>query len=69
LRALRVSAAVDRNVSTSRSGLSSIAAEATLGEALAALLAGADALEIRDGAGSVIGVATVASVLAAARRA
>jgi osmoprotectant transport system ATP-binding protein len=69
LRALRVSAAVDRDVSVARSGHSTISADATLGEALTALLAGADALEIRDGAGAVIGVATVASVLAAARRA
>ena len=69
LRALRVRAAVDGDASARRAGLSTIAAEATLGEALSALLAGADALEIRDGAGSFVGVVTVASVLAAARRA
>ena len=69
LRAIRVREAVDGAPTALRPGLSTIAAEATLGEALAALLAGADALKVRDGAGAVVGVATIASVLAAARRA
>jgi osmoprotectant transport system ATP-binding protein len=69
LRALRVSAAVDRQPSERIPGRSSIGAQATLGEALAALLDGADALEVRDEAGGSLGVVTVASVLAAARRA
>ena len=68
MRALRVSAAVDP-LRTPGPGAATIAAQATLGEALSALLAGADALEVRDEAGKSLGVVTVASVLAAARRA
>jgi osmoprotectant transport system ATP-binding protein len=68
LRALRVSAAADRFSSEGRPGLPAISAQATLGEALAALLDGADTLEVRDEAGARLGVVTIASVLAAARR-
>jgi osmoprotectant transport system ATP-binding protein len=66
LRALRVGAAID-SLATTKPGLPAIAAHATLGEALAALLDGADALEVRDEAGAISGVVTVVSVLAAAR--
>jgi osmoprotectant transport system ATP-binding protein len=70
LRALRVSAAVDPLRSAGAlPGAAAIDAQATLGDALSALLAGADALEVRDAAGTSLGVVTVASVLAAARRA
>jgi osmoprotectant transport system ATP-binding protein len=68
LRSLRVGAAVDP-FRTSEIGSAAISAQATLGEALSALLAGADALDVRDEAGKSVGVVTVASVLAAARRA
>jgi osmoprotectant transport system ATP-binding protein len=68
LRSLRVGAAVDP-LRTSGPSAAAIGAHATLGEALSALLAGADALEVRDEAGNALGVVTVASVLAAARRA
>ncbi|HEY5093562.1 MAG TPA: ABC transporter ATP-binding protein [Candidatus Eremiobacteraceae bacterium] len=69
LRALRVNSAIDHTSSGNQLGLSSIAAQATLGEALALLLDGASALEVKDDAGAALGVVTVASVLAAARRA
>jgi len=68
LRSLRVSAAVDP-LRSSEPATATIAAQATLGEALSALLAGASALEIKDESGTSHGVVTVASVLAAARRA
>jgi osmoprotectant transport system ATP-binding protein len=68
MRALRVTAAVDP-LRTSELGPASISAQATLGEALSALLAGADSLDVRDETGKSVGVVTVASVLAAARRA
>ena len=69
LRALRVIAAIDHATSTGEPGPSSIDAQATLGEALAMLLDGPSALEVKDDAGGSLGVVTVASVLAAARRA
>jgi osmoprotectant transport system ATP-binding protein len=68
LRSLRVSAAVDP-MQSSESVTATIAPQATLGEALSALLAGASALEVKDESGTSFGVVTVASVLAAARRA
>jgi osmoprotectant transport system ATP-binding protein len=68
MRALRVSAAVDPHRAT-EPGSATISAQATLGEALSALLAGADSLDVRNDAGTSVGVVTVASVLAAARRA
>ncbi len=68
LRSLRVSAAVDP-LRSSESAAATIAPQATLGEALSALLAGASALEVKDESGTSLGVVTVASVLAAARRA
>jgi osmoprotectant transport system ATP-binding protein len=68
MRALRVTAAVDPQ-RTSELGSATISAQATLGEALSALLAGADSLDVRDETGKSVGVVTVASVLAAARRA
>jgi osmoprotectant transport system ATP-binding protein len=67
LRALRVSAAIDRS-RTSEPSATAIDAQATLGDALAALLAGADVLDVRDEAGDSLGIVTVTSVLAAARR-
>lgn len=69
LRALRVNAAIDHQSSGGQTGLTAIAAQATLGEALAMLLDGASALGVKDDAGGLLGVVTVASVLAAARRA
>ncbi|HKW44838.1 MAG TPA: ABC transporter ATP-binding protein [Candidatus Eremiobacteraceae bacterium] len=67
MRALRAIAAIDPQTA-GRPGLPAIADQATLGDALAALLDGADMLEVRDPGGAPLGVVTVASVLAAARR-
>jgi osmoprotectant transport system ATP-binding protein len=68
LRSLRASAAIDP-LRLSEAGAASISAQATLGEALSMLLAGANMLEVRDVSGNPLGIVTVASVLAAARRA
>jgi osmoprotectant transport system ATP-binding protein len=69
LRAMRVGAALSPPGEERVADLPGIEPNATLGEALSELLAGAHALAVRDDLGALAGIVTVESILAAARRA